>query len=325
MKINTSSLYLSKDYCKLTYSPLQTTQTDIPNQKNPQKNSELVLSKNQDPVSVSKSNISEEDLKNLSSDKLNIIESLIENFTGKDVEIVDIDKFYFLHKGYTSLKENLIYTDKFSPQKNQLNAKYNKLYKDIDKVKMDLELTVKTDEGKELDVNIELDLSQEFIQKTNFAMESKSKRGKNIVNLMSRENTIFKYNFYFEIDIMPSFNQKINHDVLKSKIPEGKFEEIKQLKTIPTNENLETIRNNNFLEQNEARNTISSQPDNIKEKKQQDMNFIFDFFTVWSRNNYKKALFAIGLITQEKIYLSPTNNGKIENLPNSGGKNYDSR
>ena len=126
---------------------------------------------------------------------------------------------------------------------------------------------------------------------------------------------------------MPSSNPQMNHDVLaKSKIPEGKFEEINQSKTIPTNENLETIQNNNLLEQNEVRDTIGSQPDNIKEKnQQQDMNFIFDFFTVWSRNNYKKALFAIGLITQEKIYLSPIHNEKIKNIPNSGGENHDSK
>ncbi|WP_461833801.1 hypothetical protein [Desulfothermus sp.] len=327
MKINTSTLYFSNNYSKLTYNPLQPTQTDIPSQKNPQKNSELVLSKNQDPVSVSKSNMSQKDLKNLSSDKLKIIESLIEDFTGKDVEIVDIDKFYFLHKGYTSLKENLTYTDKFSPHKNQLNTKYNKLYKDIDKVKMDLELTVKTDEGKELDVNIELDLSQEFIQNTNFAMKSKTKPGKNIVNLISRENTIFKYNFHFEIDIMPSSNQQLEHDALgKSQIPGRKFQEINPLETIAVNENSKTIQNNDLLGQNKLKHATDSEQDNLKEKiQQQDITSIFNFFNIWSKDNEKKFLFAIGLITQEKIYLSPIHNDKIKNIPNSGGKNYDSK
>ena len=293
MKINTSSISLLNTYDRLNYKHLQKEKVDRPTNKKSQEMGNPFLTEKLNPINISKSNISQQNLKNLSSDQLNIIESLIENFTGKDVEIVDIDKFYFLHKSYTSLKENLAYTGKFSPLKNKLNTDYNKIFKDAENIKMDLEMTVKTAEGKELDVNIELDLSQEFIQKSNFAMKSKNKSNISVLNITSKDETIFKSNLHFEIDIVPASEQVIinGKEIEKYENSVKKVDGVDQLKDV--------------LSDNEIKNIEDMDDSEKGNVNQQYLNYIFNFFNIWSKNKEEKFLLAFGMLTQEKIYLSP--------------------
>lgn len=159
MKINSSILYLNTQYNKISYDQDPSKE----NQLSPQNLKNISTPQTRDSVSISSTN--QEGLKNLSSDNLKMLESIIEKFTGKDVEIVDIDKFDFSHMEKTLLSEHLNYKGNFRHQANMNKLGYNKFYKDIEKVKMDMELTVETEDGKKLDVNIELGLSQEFIQK----------------------------------------------------------------------------------------------------------------------------------------------------------------
>lgn len=286
-----------------------------------------------DTKEVSTDTVDREGLSDLKSDQLEVVEKLIEDFTGKDVEIVDVSKFNFLHKENTLFKEDMQFINHTGLNNSQSLYKYHTFYKDVDKVKLDMELTVVTSDGQKLDVDIEMNLSQKFIQKTNFNLKSKENKNNNLLAMRSNSKTILKTNLFFEMDVTPITNvstitnQKTNnHEIIASEEENTPLEPEQNQQVIAeqnnssrsptkvddqnnTQENTNMSKETNKTNLQQSNNNANTSTNKMQETVNTDtLNSLLDFFHVWALNTHgSMELLALGLITNEKIYLTPAN------------------
>lgn len=237
-------------------------------------------------------------------DQLKILESVIEDFTGKDVEIIDVKEFHSMFNEEIFFKQDIVGKTNF---KGMHQFHYKNSYREIESLKLDTELTIVTNDGEEFNIDLELDFSQEFLHKTNY--KSKNFSDFQPVFLKSSTKDILKTKLDFNLEITPIIQTEDHEDensaeeMVVKPTPLSAMENSDIHSDGVTQDNLVSNKENNTSEEKQVEESKNPLQGNFQQALFESK--YLDFIKIFSKKgDEKQTLVAIGLLTEQKIFLS---------------------